>query len=71
MELNIGLIGAGGFAVFAIKAFSKVPGIKVVAVMDVNETAAQKIAEEFDLKIYEKRYPSRVLRNPGQMRLRQ
>ncbi len=36
-NLHIGLIGAGGFARFAIKAFSKLPGIRVVAVMDVNK----------------------------------
>ena len=52
-QLNIGVIGAGGFARFATQAFTKVPGIKVVAVMDVNKSAAQQMAAELGLRVYD------------------
>ncbi len=39
-ELNIGIIGAGGFAAFASKTFLKIPGIKIIAVTDINESVA-------------------------------
>ena len=32
MQLNIGIVGAGGFAHFAAKAFLQVAGINIVAV---------------------------------------
>jgi predicted dehydrogenase len=53
MELHIGVIGAGGFAGFAIKAFLKVPGIKVAAVMDINRMAAVQMGAELGLKVYD------------------
>ena len=40
MQLNIGIIGAGGFAGFAAKAFSNVPGIQVIAVTDIDQHKA-------------------------------
>ena len=42
MQLNIGIVGAGGFAHFAAKAFLKVTGIKIIAVHDINETVAAR-----------------------------
>ena len=39
-ELNIGVVGAGGFATFAAKCFVMVDGIKIVAVADVKLSAA-------------------------------
>ncbi|HEY4937214.1 MAG TPA: Gfo/Idh/MocA family oxidoreductase, partial [Puia sp.] len=53
MELHIGVVGAGGFAGFATKAFSKAPGVKVIAVMDLNKSAAQQMGDELGLVVYE------------------
>lgn len=52
-ELHIGLIGAGGFARFAIKAFSKLPGIRSVAVVDVNIESARQMGDEFGLQVFD------------------
>ena len=51
-ELNIGIVGAGSFAAFAIRAFLMLPGIKVIAVTDINESAARQMAEQYGLNIY-------------------
>jgi predicted dehydrogenase len=50
--LNIGIIGAGGFAAFAAKSFSLIPGVKIVAVADINEDTAIKMAGELNSKGY-------------------
>ena len=42
--LHIGIVGAGDFATFAIKAFLKVPGVKAIAVTDINRSAAEKMS---------------------------
>jgi len=47
-ELHIGVVGAGGFAKFAVTAFLRVPGVKVVAVTDIDPVAAQA----FNITIY-------------------
>lgn len=51
-ELKIGIVGAGGFAGFAISSFLKVPGVKVVAVFSRTEEKANKVASEFSAKPY-------------------
>src|SRR3977135_3562560 len=51
-ELNIGIAGAGDFASFATKAFLKVPGIKIVAVVDINKVAAEQLANELNAKSF-------------------
>jgi predicted dehydrogenase len=51
-ELNIGIVGAGGFARFASGAFSKAPGVKVIAVMDINKAVAEQMAIELSAKAY-------------------
>jgi predicted dehydrogenase len=51
-ELHIGIAGAGSFANFAVQAFLKSSGIRVVAVTDINNAAAQQLANEFGLKVY-------------------
>lgn len=51
-ELNIGVVGAGGFAAFAAKAFIKVEGIHIVAVTDIQEASARQLAEELHTKVY-------------------
>jgi predicted dehydrogenase len=52
-ELNIGVVGAGGFAKFALQAFLQVPGIKVIAVTDIFKQSALSMGEEFGLKVYD------------------
>lgn len=49
--LNIGVIGAGGFAEFAVKSFLKIDGVKIIAVTDVNESAANKLANEINATV--------------------
>ena len=51
-KLNIGILGAGGFANFAAKSFLKVEGIKIIAVTDINESAAKATANDLDAKVY-------------------
>ncbi len=51
-KLNIGIVGAGGFAAFAAKAFLKIPGVRVIAITDVNLLAAEQLASELEAKIY-------------------
>ena len=51
-ELNIGIVGAGGFAAFADRAFLQIPGIRVVAVTDVNKASVTQLANELDAKVY-------------------
>src|ERR1035438_10138836 len=56
-ELHIGIVGAGGFARFAVHAFLKAPGIKVIAVTDINKNAAQQTGEELGLIVYDEIEP--------------
>ena len=51
-DLHIGVVGAGGFARFAIQAFIKVPGVKVIAVTDINEKAAWQMGKDLELEVY-------------------
>lgn len=52
-ELHIGIVGAGGFARFATKAFLKAPGVKVIAIMDINISTAQQMGDELDAMVYD------------------
>ncbi len=52
-ELNIGIVGAGGFARFAVQAFLKAPWVKVTAVTDINKSTTGQMSEEFSLKVYD------------------
>ncbi len=52
MNLNIGIVGAGGFAHFAAKAFSKANGIKIVAVTDVNPVASAELSSQYQAATY-------------------
>ncbi len=51
-ELHIGVVGAGGFAKFAVTAFLRVPGVKVVAITDIDPAAARRMGEAFTLTMY-------------------
>lgn len=54
MQLNIGIVGAGGFAHFAASAFIQVKGINIVAVCDINQAIAKELANELnaDAEVY-------------------
>ncbi len=52
-ELSIGILGAGAFAGFAARAFGAAPGIKVVAVTDIDKGAALRMGAELGLKVYD------------------
>lgn len=47
-ELNIAIVGAGGFATFAAKSFLKIPGIKIISVYDIIPSLRQKLATELN-----------------------
>lgn len=51
-RLTIGIIGAGGFAAFAAKAFIKIDGIRIKAITDVNMSFAHQVASEVDALVY-------------------
>jgi hypothetical protein len=51
-ELHIGVVGAGEFSKFAITAFLRLPGIKVVAVTDINPDAARRLGTAYNLVVY-------------------
>ncbi|HUZ61516.1 MAG TPA: Gfo/Idh/MocA family oxidoreductase [Hanamia sp.] len=50
--LNIGVIGAGGFAEFSVKSFLKVAGVNIIAITDINESAAIKMVNEMNTLVY-------------------
>src|SRR5688572_5869043 len=47
-QLNIGIVGAGGFASFASHAFLKVEGVKIKGVYDIDAGSARKLAGEIN-----------------------
>ncbi len=51
-ELHIGIIGAGGFASFAAKAFLKIPGVRIVAVTDLQASAAEQLAAAVQAEVH-------------------
>jgi predicted dehydrogenase len=52
MELGIGIVGAGNFGRFTAQTFQRVPGIRIVGVMDNNEVAVQQMASQLDAYAY-------------------
>lgn len=46
--LKSGIVGAGGFAAIAAKAFTKVKDIHIIAVTDIQTEAAQQLAQEIN-----------------------
>lgn len=50
--LNIGIIGAGGFAAFAVKAFLQIPGVKIMAVTDIDNGMATQMANGNNANVY-------------------
>lgn len=47
-QLTIGILGAGGFALFAAKAFLKVEGIEIKYVADIDPMLASRFAEDIN-----------------------
>lgn len=47
-ELNIGVVGAGGFSAFAIDAFLKISGVRIIAITDIKKENAIQIAKKCD-----------------------
>ena len=45
---GIGVIGCGGFALFASDAFVRIPEVRIVAAADTSEPAAKSLAQRFD-----------------------
>ena len=52
-ELTIGILGAGAFAGFAARAFGAAPGVKIVAVTDIDKGAAARMGAELGLTVYD------------------
>ncbi|MEP6774132.1 MAG: Gfo/Idh/MocA family oxidoreductase [Chloroflexota bacterium] len=51
-EIGLGLVGVGGFGRFCLQAYSKLPGLRLVAVCDSNQERLKSVAEEFGMKPY-------------------
>jgi predicted dehydrogenase len=51
-ELNVGIVGAGGFAAFAAKSFLKLSAIKIIAIADLNPSIARNFAKELNADAY-------------------
>jgi len=51
--LNIGVIGAGGFALFAVSSFLQISGVKIIGVTDINKEAALKFSVTTNAKVYD------------------
>ncbi len=45
-QLTIGIVGAGGFAAFAARAFLKVPGIHIKSITDIDQPCALSLAAD-------------------------
>ena len=50
--LGLGLVGAGGFGRFCLQAYSKLAGLRLVAVCDSNQERLTSVAVEFGMKPY-------------------
>lgn len=52
-QLNIGIVGAGGFSGFATRAFCSLDGVSIVAVNDLDRNAAQRLAAGFGATVFD------------------
>ena len=46
--LNIGVVGAGGFSAFAVNAFLKIKGVRIIAITDIKKENAVQMAKTCD-----------------------
>ena len=44
-ELNIGVVGAGSFSAFAVNAFLKIKGVRIMAITDIKKENAAQVAK--------------------------
>ena len=51
-QLVIGIVGAGGFAAFAARAFLKLEGISIKGITDIHRSLAAELAEEVNAEVY-------------------
>lgn len=51
-QLTLGIVGTGGFAAFAARAFLKVDGIQIKAVSDIDQASASQLAKEIDARVF-------------------
>ncbi len=51
--LNIGVIGAGGFALFAVNSFLQISGVKIIGITDINQEAALQFSVTTNAKVYD------------------
>jgi predicted dehydrogenase len=51
-QLSIGILGAGGFAAFAAKAFLKIEGVRIQGVSDIESYHARQLANEINALVY-------------------
>jgi predicted dehydrogenase len=48
-EIGLGIIGAGGFGLYALQHFAQIPGIRLVAMAGTHRAAAQATARRFGI----------------------
>ena len=48
-EYGIGVIGCGGFGLFAMQQYAQIPGVNLIAVADPNRAAAEQAVQQFGL----------------------
>ncbi len=61
-QLHIGIVGAGGFSLFAASSFLTVTGISITGVTDIVQGAAQRFSEIIGCKTYQN--PEELLADP-------
>lgn len=52
-EMGIGVLGCGGFGLFALQQFAQIPGVRLVAMAATHRPAAQAAAKRFDIIEYD------------------
>jgi predicted dehydrogenase len=49
MEIRLGIIGCGGFGLYALQQFAQVPGVKLIGMAGTNRQAAHAAAQRFGI----------------------
>jgi predicted dehydrogenase len=52
-NFGLGIVGAGGFGLFALQHFTQVPGIKLKAISGTHRPAAFAAAQRFEVPVLE------------------
>lgn len=53
MDIKLGVIGAGGFAMFSVDAFLENEGVGVAGVFDVDATSALRFADKYGASVFD------------------